>query len=32
LRIDSANNQRRLAGLDPQQVDVQAQLAVRFYF
>ena len=32
LRIDSANNPRRLAGLDPQQVDVQAQLAVRFYF
>lgn len=32
LRIDSARNQRLDEGLDPRQVDVQAQLAVRFYF
>lgn len=32
LRIASARDQRQLEGLDARQVDVQAQLAVRFYF
>ena len=32
LRIDSTREQRLIDGLQPRQVDVQAQLAVRFYF
>ena len=32
LRIDSARNQRLLEGRDPRQVDVQAQLSLRYFF
>lgn len=32
LRIDSARNQRLLEGRNPREVDLQAQLSVRWYF
>ncbi len=32
LRIDSTRDQRLLEGVDPRQVDVQAQLSLRYFF
>lgn len=32
LRVDSTRNQRRLEGASPRQIDLQAQLGLRWYF